>query len=186
MKTLHTSGGVDRVRSISLSLRANSDDAHALPRRPWISDASLLLAVVIWGLNFPILKAALDVMHPHVINVFRFTVSAIVLGAVYASLQRGKSSGFWDPLLQHPWKIAGLGMLGFVLYQFFFIIGVANTAAGTAALIMASAPVWTAVSGALFRTEFLRPLGWLGLAVSLGGTGVVVGGGATGWRPERF
>lgn len=151
--------------------------------RPWISDASLLLAVIIWGLNFPILKAALEVMHPHVINVFRFTISAAVLGAIYLQRQRTSGHTFWDPVRRHPWKIAALGLLGFVLYQLFFIIGVNNTAAGTAALIMASAPVWTAVAGALFRTELLRPLAWLGLCVSLGGTTIVVAGGATGLAP---
>jgi drug/metabolite transporter (DMT)-like permease len=152
-------------------------------RRPWVSDASLLLAVVIWGLNFPILKAALEVMHPHAINVFRFTISTAVLGIVYARRRRGSGDGFFAPLREHPWMIAGLGILGFVLYQLFFIIGVANTAAGTAALIMASAPVWTAFAGATFRTEFLRPLAWIGLAVSLGGTAIVVMGGVSGLAP---
>jgi drug/metabolite transporter (DMT)-like permease len=151
--------------------------------RPWLSEASLLIAVIIWGLNFPILKAALEVMHPHLVNVFRFSISAVVLGAIYAAMQRSSGHDFWQPVRKHPIKIAGLGLLGFVLYQLFFIVGVSNTGAGTAALIMASAPVFTAVAGAFFRTEFLRPLAWLGLTVSLTGTAIVVAGGATGLTP---
>jgi drug/metabolite transporter (DMT)-like permease len=153
------------------------------PARPWRSDIVLLLAVFIWGLNFPILKAALEVMHPHVINVFRFTISAVVLGAIYIHRQKTSGHAFWDPMRNETWRIVALGLLGFVLYQFFFIIGVENTAAGTAALIMSGAPVWTAIAGGLFRTERLRGLGWMGLAVSLIGTIVVVSGGVTGLAP---
>lgn len=145
----------------------------------WKSDATLVLAVLIWGLNFPILKAALAVMHPHVINVFRFTISTGVLAVIYLYWQRGRETSFWHPVQALGWKIIALGLLGTVLYQFFFIIGVNSTAAGTAALIMASAPVWTAVLGALFRTELLRPLAWVGLAGSLLGTAVVVIGGSS-------
>lgn len=143
----------------------------------WKSDLMLVFAVLIWGLNFPILKAALSVMHPHVINIFRFIISTAVLAGIYAHRRRGTGDSFWMPLRTHGWQIFGLGMLGTVLYQIFFIIGVNNTAAGTAALIMASSPVWTAVVGASFRTEMLRPLAWLGLAGSLVGTSIVVIGG---------
>lgn len=152
---------------------------HMKQSATWRSDATLVLAVLIWGLNFPILKAALAVMHPHVINVFRFIISTGVLGAIYLYRQRTSGTDFWHPIHALGWKIIALGLLGTVLYQFFFIIGVNNTAAGTAALIMASAPVWTAVIGALFRTEILRPLAWLGLAASLVGTAVVVIGGSS-------
>lgn len=144
----------------------------------WKSDLMLVAAVLIWGLNFPILKAALAVMHPHVINVFRFIVSTSVLAAIYAHRRRKSGDDFWMPLRTHGWQILGLGMLGTVLYQFLFIIGVNHTAAGTAALIMASSPVWTAIVGAVFRTELLRPLAWFGLAFSLVGTAVVVMGGS--------
>jgi drug/metabolite transporter (DMT)-like permease len=151
--------------------------------RPWISDASLLSAVIIWGLNFPILKAALSVMHPHLVNVFRFTISVIVLGTIYAIMQRSSGHAFLAPVRRHPWKIAGLGLLGFVFYQFFFIVGVSKTAAGTAALIMAGAPMFTAIAGSTLRTEYLRPIAWIGLIVSLLGTAVVVLGAGTSLAP---
>lgn len=151
--------------------------------RPWVSDASLLSAVVIWGLNFPILKSALDVMHPHLVNIFRFTISVVVLGVIYAFMQRSSGHAFLAPVKRHPWKIAGLGLLGFVLYQVFFIVGVSMTAAGTAALIMAGAPIFTAVAGSTLRTEYLRPIAWIGLLVSLIGTAVVVLGAGTELTP---
>ncbi|MEM6783817.1 MAG: DMT family transporter, partial [Bacteroidota bacterium] len=55
-----------------------------------------------------------------------------------------------------------------------FILGVNLTAAGSAALIMASTPVWTALMARVGGQERLSGRAWLGLAVSLAGTVVVI------------
>ncbi len=144
-----------------------------------MSDASLLLAVMIWGLNFPVLKATLSVMHPYVINTFRFSISTLVLGLIYAARLRKSGEPFWKPVRTHGLKLAFLGLTGTVFYQVLFIIGVNATAAGTAALIMASAPIWTAVFGVIFGTERLTPAAWAALGISLFGTAVVVAGGSS-------
>ena len=139
------------------------------------SDLALLFVVLVWGVNFPVLKAALSVMHPHVINIFRFAVSAVTLGGLYALQQEVTSfEDFWRPLRTHAWKIAGLGLLGYVVYQLCFIIGVNNTTSGNAALIMTSAPLWTALLGRIAGYERLALRAWLGLGISLVGTVMVV------------
>ncbi|WP_022834835.1 DMT family transporter [Salisaeta longa] len=148
-----------------------------MKRTDWLSDASLLATVCIWGANFPILKAALAVMHPHAINVFRFLIAAVVLGALYV-WKRPADESFTAPLRSHGYRIAGLGLLGYVVYQVFFIIGVHNTTAGSAALILASAPLWTALVGRVFGYETLRPGQWIGLVCSLVGTALVIIAGA--------
>ncbi len=145
----------------------------------WKHDAALLFVVVVWGVNFPVLKAALGVMHPHVINIFRFAVSAAALGGLYIARRRHSDErDFFDPIRRHPFTIVGLGLLGFVLYQLCFIIGVNNTTAGSAALIMAAAPLWTALISRIAGYERLGRASWLGLAVSLIGTMAVVWAGA--------
>ena len=139
------------------------------------SDAALLFVVVVWGINFPVLKAALSVMHPHVINIFRFVVSAAALGGLYAIQQQATSfKDFWKPLRSHAWQIAALGLLGYVIYQLCFIIGVNNTTSGSAALIMTSSPLWTALLGRIAGYERLAMRAWLGLGISLIGTIIVV------------
>lgn len=140
----------------------------------WKYDALLLFVVGIWGLNFPILKGALSAMHPHVLNLFRFTVSALVLGGLYVYRQRRAGESIWAPLRTHARQIVTLGLVGYLFYQFCFIVGIDHTTAGNAALLMASAPLWTAALGHLFRLDHLRPAAWLGLLLSLAGTGVVV------------
>ncbi len=138
------------------------------------NDAALLFVVFVWGINFPIIKIALDVMHPHVVNAFRFVIAAAVLGGLYAYRTRGSGSGFFAPLRTHGWAIAGLGLLGYVLYQLAFIVGINHTTAGNAALIMTAAPLWTALTGRALGFERLGPWAWAGLLVSLAGTTLVV------------
>lgn len=55
---------------------------------PSRSEAALLFVVLVWGINFPIVKAVLEIMHPHVLNILRFVVSTIVLAGLYVYRQR--------------------------------------------------------------------------------------------------
>jgi drug/metabolite transporter (DMT)-like permease len=65
-----------------------------------------------------------------------------------------------------------------VCYQILFILGLNGTTAGNASLIMASSPLWTAVTGYLFGLEALRRSSWIALVVVLAGAAVVAAGGA--------
>lgn len=144
----------------------------------WSTDLPLLGVVLIWGANFPILKWALAAMPPHVMNVFRFLVSAAVLGGLYAWQRRDRTGGFFAPMRTHGRQLAMLALVGYVLYQVCFIVGVNHTTAGSAALIMASAPLWTAIISRLDGQERLGRWSWVGLLLSLAGTGLVVSAGA--------
>lgn len=144
----------------------------------WRSEAALLLVVLVWGVNFPVVKAVLEIMHPHVLNALRFMISVLVLGGVYVYRRRRLRLPVFEPLREHTLQIAGLGILGFVLYQFCFIVGLDHTTAGNAALIMASSPIWTALTGYLFRLESLARASWLALFVVFAGAVVIVVGGA--------
>ena len=143
-------------------------------RATWKSEAGLLFTVLVWGANFAIVKSALVAMHPHALNAFRFSVSILALGVLYGFQVRQTGRPFFEPLRRHGWSIFGLGMLGYLVYQFCFIVGVDRTSAGNAALIMASSPLWTALLGLVFKLERLSRTSWLGLFFSLIGTGVVV------------
>ena len=145
---------------------------------PWKYEAGLLFTVLVWGLNFPVLKAALPVMHPHVINGLRFLVSASVLGTLYFAQGQNRNHGFVKSFRSHGVQIVFLSLIGYLLYQLFFIIGIDRTSAGNAALIMAGSPLWTAVAGRVFGLERLARQTWTGLFVILVGTVVVVVGGA--------
>lgn len=146
-------------------------------RKQWKEDALLLFVVFVWGINFPILKAALATMHPHVLNVFRMLVSLVVLGGFHYAYQQKAGLDFWQPLREHGKAIVALGLLGYVLYQFFFIVGIDFTTAGNAALIMSSVPLWTALLSHFLRIERVPIRVWMGLVVILAGTATIVLGG---------
>ncbi len=141
-------------------------------------DLALLFAVLVWGVNFVVIKAALAVMPAHVMNVFRFLVSASVLGALYAAQQRRAGQSFVEPMRTHGRSLFALGMLGFLFYQVCFIVGVDHTTAGNAALIMAGAPLWTALLGHFLGFDVMKAGGWLGLVLTFVGAAVIVVGGA--------
>lgn len=141
-------------------------------------DLALLSVIFIWGINFAVLKAALGAMHPHVVNLFRFSISTVVLGALYLTSDRPAHHGLFTPLREYGRQIIALGLLGYLFYQLCFIIGMDHTTAGSAALIMASAPLWTATIGYLFGFERLTRRAWGGLVLTLVGTLVIVLGGA--------
>lgn len=146
--------------------------------KKWRAEAALLFVVTVWGVNYPLLKSVLEIMHPHLINSFRFSISILVLGGIYIYRRRRKGLSVWEPLRKYPLRIAGLGMIGFIAYQFFFIHGIHRTTAGNAALIMTSVPLWTACLGATLGTERIRGGAWFALLFVLGGAMTIVVGSA--------
>lgn len=130
-------------------------------------DLLLLIIIVVWGVNFPILKHVLEVMHPFVINIFRFTASILAILFIYA-LQKNSFLN-WGVIKSRFFSFLLLGLLGYFLYQLFFILGINNTTAGNSAIIMASSPVWTAVVAITFYKEKLTRAAWIGLVLSVAG-----------------
>jgi drug/metabolite transporter (DMT)-like permease len=135
--------------------------------------------VVVWGLNFPVIKVPLEVMHPFVVNVLRFTISAVTLGLLWAFDARRRGEPYLAPLRSRPVAVLTLGLAGHVAYQVLFILGISRTAAGSAALILSSSPVWTAVIANVAGVERLRAMQAAGLAVSATGVAAVILGNET-------
>ena len=113
-------------------------------------------------------------MHPFALNVFRFIISTVALGAMLAIQRRSLRLFNWQTLKPHFKGVFLMGLLGYFIYQVAFIMGIERTTAGNSALIMSSTPMWTAIVGMLFRFEHLRTQAWLGLALSMAGTVLVV------------
>lgn len=138
------------------------------------TDALLVVMVLVWGINYIVLKAVLEVMTPFAFNAVRFSLAALTLALIAAAL-RAPRPGATDLR-----RLALLGLLGNTLYQFAFIKGVALTRAGNAALIMAAVPVQTAVLSHLHGLERLRGRDAAGLALSTAGIVTIVAGSEAG------
>ncbi len=129
----------------------------------------LLLTVVVWGVNFAVVKRGLAELPPLAFNTVRFSAACVAIAlAVRATGTRLRFAR------RHLPYLIGLGLLGNTAYQLLFIYGVAATTADNAALILATVPAWVALVGTAAGMERVAPLGWLGVAASLGGIVLIV------------
>lgn len=137
------------------------------------TDLGLLSLSLIWGLNFSVIKVGLGEFHPLAFNALRFPLAALALVLLLRVWPGSRPS-----IRRRDWpRLVGLGILGNVVYQFFFIFGMDATLAGNAAILLATTPVWTTILSTALGHE--RPPGrvWLGVAATLAGMVLVVLGG---------
>lgn len=140
----------------------------------------LLVVVLIWGLNFPIIKVPLEVLPPFAVNALRFGISTLTLGLIWAVDARRSGIPFFQPMRERPVALLALGILGHATYQALFILGIVRTPAGTGALLIASSPLWTALIGHFSGLDRLNGRAAFALAVCAAGVAVVILGEAGG------
>lgn len=133
------------------------------------AELGLLAMVLIWGVNFSVIKVALAELHPLAFNAFRFPLAALVLWAVLRRRGKGPAPARGDVA-----RIVVLGVLGNVVYQLFFIFGMDRTTAGNASILLASTPIWTTLFSNLAGHEPVRPVIWLGVLGTVAGMALVV------------
>ena len=138
----------------------------------WLTDASLFLMALIWGVNFVVVKFATGVLPPLPFNAMRVSLAAVTL-MIVASF-RGTP---W-PDRRRVFALLGLGVLGNGVYQMFFINGVNLTRAGDAALLIAATPAFIALIGRALGIERIGGKGWAGILLSIAGIALVSGGAA--------
>ena len=149
------------------------------PRSETLSVLGLLAVVLVWGVNFAVIKVPLDVAPPFTVNALRFAVSVVVLGAMHVWTARQRGASVFAAFRVGRWSVVGLGWLGMVVYQVGFILGVDRVTAGTAALLIATSPAWTAVTSHALGQDRMLPAGWAGTGLSLLGVALVIVGNPT-------
>ncbi len=131
---------------------------------------AMLALVVVWGVNFPIVKIAFRQMAPMVFNALRFGGATVLLLAVL-----WRWGGAMPPRTVWP-RLVGLGLVGHTLYQIFFINGLARTTAGNSSLILAMVPLFVAVLSAVLRIEPVAPRTWTGITLAFAGLVLLITG----------
>ena len=139
-------------------------------RTTWIYDAGLILVVLVWGFNFSIIKASLAHIHPFVFNALRFSIATLFLGVLYLRERRTMDGPPFRWFSKTGVQIIALGIMANVIYQLAFMLGIDRTTAGNAALLVTSAPLWTALLGHVLNIEKLRIAAWIGLGIACIGT----------------
>jgi drug/metabolite transporter (DMT)-like permease len=142
-------------------------------RRLDTADVMLVVANVLWSINYATTKYAYGAWQPLAFSATRFLVAGVAFALVVfwreGSLRVRRSD---IPL------VIGAACVGILLNQLTFAYAIKNTTAGNVALILASAPAFAALFAMLAGHEHVRPRHWLALAISVAGVGLVVEGGA--------
>ncbi|MFC2075678.1 DMT family transporter [candidate division KSB1 bacterium] len=138
-----------------------------------IQDLFMFLVALIWALNFSVIKVALLEIPPILFTTIRFVVSTILLIPLVARLEGGLGI-----VGGYHLRLFLLGVVGITAYQLVFIIGVHNTNASNASLILATSPIFTAIIAQAAKFDRLGPVAWAGVLASFGGIYLVVTGGS--------
>jgi len=140
----------------------------------WLTDASLVLMALIWGVNFSVVKYGTSLVDPRAYNAMRVGLAAVTL-VIIVAVGRLPLPSKRDSL-----RLLGLGFLGNGIYQFFFVEGIARTSASNTALVVAASPALIALIGRARGVERVSGRGMAGIALSMTGIALVVLGSARG------
>jgi drug/metabolite transporter (DMT)-like permease len=133
-----------------------------------LTEVSLILAAVFWGVNYAATKFAALSVAPLSIVAVRFVVAGLIMYAVLHVLEPASRLTRKDVL-----PMAGLGCLGVAVGQTAFTFGVSLTSAANTGLIFATAPVWGLLFGFVLGLERPTWRGATGVGISILGVGVV-------------
>jgi drug/metabolite transporter (DMT)-like permease len=133
----------------------------------------LVLANVLWSLNYATTKYAFERWNPLAFSGIRFTVAGLAMAAIVGWRERGLGVARGDV----P-RVVLAGATGIFINQVTFNYALDYTAAANVALILGAAPAFTAAFAVALGHERVRPVHWIALGVSLFGVALVVQGGA--------
>jgi drug/metabolite transporter (DMT)-like permease len=128
----------------------------------------LVLTLLIWSFSF--LAAARLRQDLGLVDALGARFVPVLLGAALLLL--------WRRPLRLPraawWRVGAMGLLGVPVYNLAFLHGLKTVPSGTAALIIAMNPVFTAVLARVVLKEEFGPRRAAGLALALSGVFVVI------------
>lgn len=127
---------------------------------------------VIWGINFPVIKASLSEIPPLAFNALRFPLASLTVFLILRA-----AGPLPRPSRGDVFRLVALGVLGNLVYQVFFIFGADATLAGNASILLATSPAWTLALSTLRRHESPGAQVWVGILATLSGMCLVVLGG---------
>lgn len=133
--------------------------------------------MVIWGSGFAAIKASIlgGYSSGHLVLV-RFLIASLVF-LIYAILTRAT---FKLPHKSDILRIVILGFVGITIYHTGVTFGQQTITAGTTAMIIGSAPIFTALIAIFILKEKMEWFGWVGLGVGFIGITLITIGSSPG------
>jgi drug/metabolite transporter (DMT)-like permease len=134
---------------------------------------ALLLAVVMWGASFPMLKLGLAYMPPVTLAAVRYSIAGLIL-VVIIFAKFGTKESLRE--LKGDWKmLVILGLVGIALPNAILNIGLQFTTASVSSILQASGPVFTVALAVMFLKERLGGAKIAGTILAIIGTVLLIG-----------
>jgi len=137
---------------------------------------ALAASLILWASAFAGIRAGLRTYSPGQLAVLRFVTASFVI-AIYAGLAH-----FRRPALRDIPGLVGTGVIGITFYNLALNYGETKVVAGTASLLIASVPIWTALLATVTLRERLTSRGWFGVILSFSGVALIASGESDGIR----
>ncbi len=154
------------ARTTPRRVRAVTTVGHAR-KGPSTGDLALSATVITWACAFPAIRVGLEGYSPWALGLLRLGFASVTLAAL-ATVVRIKV----PPRAAWP-RVVLAGLLGQTLYQGLLMTGELTVPAGTASILIATAPLFSVVTAAVILGESMRGT-WTGMVVAFAGT-VLVG-----------
>ncbi len=139
---------------------------------------AITFTLIFWASAFAGIRVGLKAYSPENLVFFRFLTASSVL-LVYAIITRMPL-----PERKDLPAIFFLGFIGITIYHLALTFGELKVTAGSASLLIASAPIFTAILAMFILKEKIKPWGWIGIVISFLGVSLVAIGEGEGVRFE--
>ncbi|MEW6126555.1 MAG: DMT family transporter [Acidobacteriota bacterium] len=134
-----------------------------------VTDLLLLLTALIWGVNYPLIKFALEDFLPLAFSAPRFLVASLCMAAALAFSKQG-----FKVQPRHLFPMFLFGLSSAAINQSLVTIGMTYTNAGNAALILGTSPIFTAVISRFRKHEHFTSRAVIGLGVAFTGLALII------------
>jgi drug/metabolite transporter (DMT)-like permease len=131
-------------------------------------DAALVATILMWAVNFSVVKFALRHFTPMAFTSIRLLAASLCFLAL-ARLSPGPSL-----LVLDRKRVLLLGLIGHTFYQVLFIQGIRATTASNSAILLGLTPVFVAILSLHFSADAPRPGVFVGIGVSILGVYLVL------------
>lgn len=128
----------------------------------------ILLTNIIFGINTPFAKDALNVVGPNILSTFRFAGCAVLFWLASFVFKTPKTTK------KDIFLLCVASLFGIVFNLFAFILGLSNTTPTNASIIVSMTPIFTMIMATIFLKEPLTFKKIIGVVCGLSGALILI------------
>lgn len=129
----------------------------------------LVATLVLWASAFVGIRVGLNSYTPGALALLRFMTASVMMAFIYFLFPADKSLK-WKEKIQ----LLFLGFFAIGIYNICLNFGKLTVTAGIASFIIGLIPVFTILFSVMIFRDYLNPLAWIGVFISLAGLGILV------------